>query len=57
MTVQINGDTGVSLVQDNTIQTADIVNGAVTVEKSSGFPLTKKYTSTEQPITAGSAIS
>lgn len=33
MTVQINGDTGVSLVQDNTIQTADIVNGAVTADK------------------------
>lgn len=44
MTVQINGDTGVSLVQDNTIQTADIVNGAVTADK-----LTSGSTGTAAP--------
>ena len=56
MTVQINGDTGVSLVQDNTIQTADIVNGAVTPIKSSGFPFTMEYISPQQAVSNAAQI-
>ena len=56
MTVQINGDTGVSLVQDNTIQTADIVNGAVTPVKSSGFPFTMEYVSQQQAVSNAAQI-
>lgn len=36
MPTTIDGNTGVSQVQDGTIQTADIVNGAVTAAKLSG---------------------
>ena len=66
MTTIISGTTGVDKIQPGVVGATNlapacvgnvaIVDGAVDIPKSSGFPFTKEYVSTEQTITSGGTI-
>ena len=48
MTVTIDGTTGVSLVQDGVIQTADLADGAITAQKIAAGAVTQGITEADQ---------